>query len=100
LQIFKAADFIAALVDHIPPKSVHTVRYYGVYSNKTRGQNPRIPERIVPAPKPDGSAYPPAETPPPAPVLIVPPPPRPPVRHRHLRPDQPARARNQGMGAR
>jgi hypothetical protein len=74
-QIFKAADFIAALVDHIPPKSKHTVRYYGVYSNKTRGQNSRIPERIVPAPPPDPSTHPPPETPPPAPVLIIPPPP-------------------------
>jgi hypothetical protein len=48
-EIFKAADFIAALVDHIPPKSKHTVRYYGVYSNKSRGQISRIPDRIVPA---------------------------------------------------
>jgi hypothetical protein len=62
-------------VDHIPPKSKHTVRYYGVYSNKTRGRMARIPTRLLPAPKPDATTDPPAGTPPPAPVLIVPPPP-------------------------
>ena len=53
-EIFKAADFIAALVDHIPPKSKHSVRYYGVYSNKNRGRMSRIPTRLVRAPKLDG----------------------------------------------
>jgi hypothetical protein len=48
-EIYKATDFLAALVDHIPPKSKHTVRYYGVYSNKSRGQISRIPDRFVPA---------------------------------------------------
>ncbi|MCP5538289.1 MAG: transposase [Akkermansiaceae bacterium] len=36
-QIFKAPDFIAAALDHLPPKGQQTVRYYGVYSNKSRG---------------------------------------------------------------
>ena len=36
-EIFKAPDFIAAAVDHLPPKGQQTVRYYGVYSNKSRG---------------------------------------------------------------
>ncbi len=36
-QIFSAADFIAATVEHIPPKGQQTVRYYGRYSNKRRG---------------------------------------------------------------
>ena len=36
-QIFSATDFIAATVEHIPPKSQQTVRYYGLYSNKSRG---------------------------------------------------------------
>lgn len=36
-QVFTAADFIAAAVEHIPPKNQHTIRYYGRYSNKSRG---------------------------------------------------------------
>ncbi|MCF6314664.1 MAG: transposase [Verrucomicrobiales bacterium] len=36
-KIFTAADFIAAIVEHIPPKGQQTVRYYGRYSNKSRG---------------------------------------------------------------
>ncbi|MEI6607965.1 MAG: transposase, partial [Verrucomicrobiota bacterium] len=27
-EIFKATDFLAAVIDHVPPKSNHTVRYY------------------------------------------------------------------------
>jgi hypothetical protein len=38
-EIFKAPDFIAA------------VRYYGLYSNKTRGQQPLIPDRIIRPPE-------------------------------------------------
>ena len=26
-EIFKATDFLAAVIDHVPPKSKHTVRY-------------------------------------------------------------------------
>ncbi len=36
-QIFGALDFLAATVEHIPPKNQQTVRYYGLYSNKSRG---------------------------------------------------------------
>ena len=36
-QVFTATDFIAATVEHIPPKGQQTVRYYGRYSNKRRG---------------------------------------------------------------
>ncbi len=49
-EIFTAdfiADFIAAALLHIPPKGQQTVRYYGLYSNKTRGQTSLIPERII-----------------------------------------------------
>ena len=31
--------------------SDQTVRYYGTYSNKTRGQNPLIPDRIIRPPE-------------------------------------------------
>ena len=37
-EIFKAPDFIGAALLHLPPKGQQTVRYYGVYSNKTRGR--------------------------------------------------------------
>ncbi|MCB1134148.1 MAG: transposase, partial [Verrucomicrobiae bacterium] len=36
-QVFTAIDFLAAAVEHIPPKNQHTIRYYGRYSNKSRG---------------------------------------------------------------
>ena len=41
-QIFSATDFIAATVEHIPPKSQQTVRYYGLYSNKSRGLEAKL----------------------------------------------------------
>ncbi|MCF7733229.1 MAG: transposase [Akkermansiaceae bacterium] len=37
-NLIKAIDFLAAVIDHAPPKSQHTVRYYGIYSNKTRSR--------------------------------------------------------------
>ena len=46
-EIFKASDFLAAVIDHVPPKSKHTVRYYGLYSNKMRGHASLIPDRII-----------------------------------------------------
>jgi hypothetical protein len=46
-EIFKAPDFIAAVIDHLPPKGKQTVRYYGLYSNKMRGQASLIPTRII-----------------------------------------------------
>jgi hypothetical protein len=36
-EVFKAHDFIAAITQHIPDKGFQMVRYYGWYSNKTRG---------------------------------------------------------------
>ena len=57
-EIFKAPDFIAAALLHLPPKGHQTVRYYGVYSNKTRGLAPEkrgtggSPVRILPPPSP------------------------------------------------
>ena len=37
LQIYTAEEFIAAITQHIPEKSFQMVRYYGWYSNKSRG---------------------------------------------------------------
>ncbi len=36
-KVYTASDFIAALTMHIPPARVHLVRYYGLYSSRTRG---------------------------------------------------------------
>jgi hypothetical protein len=54
-EIFKAPDFIAAIIDHLPPKGQQTVRYYGLYSNKTRGQQSLISDRIIRPPEPSSN---------------------------------------------
>jgi hypothetical protein len=36
-QILAALDFLAEFTQHIPPKGAHLIRYYGWYSNKSRG---------------------------------------------------------------
>ena len=36
-QILSALDFLAEFTQHIPPKGSHLIRYYGWYSNKSRG---------------------------------------------------------------
>jgi hypothetical protein len=38
IKLFKAADFIAKLTLHIPPKHKHLIRYYGLYSSRTKGK--------------------------------------------------------------
>jgi len=40
-EVFSASQFIAALLDQVPPKGVPQVRYYGWYSNKSRGLRQR-----------------------------------------------------------
>jgi len=59
-QIFEVTDFLAAAVEHIPPKGQQTVRYYGLYSNKRRGMDaragrPRPTMREAAAPHPAGN---------------------------------------------
>jgi hypothetical protein len=39
IKLFKAADFIAELTMHIPPKHKHLIRYYGLYSSRTKGNS-------------------------------------------------------------
>ena len=53
-------------------KGQQTVRYYGLYSNKSRGQTSPIPDRIIRLPKPE----PPPEQSPPAQILLIPAPPK------------------------
>jgi hypothetical protein len=36
-KIFSAGEFIAAITQHIPEKSFQLIRYYGWYSNRSRG---------------------------------------------------------------
>jgi aldehyde:ferredoxin oxidoreductase len=36
-QVFSPLEFIAAITQHIPQPSMQLVRYYGWYSNRTRG---------------------------------------------------------------
>jgi hypothetical protein len=38
LKTFDALDWLAQLTTHIPNKREQMVRYYGYYSNKSRGQ--------------------------------------------------------------
>jgi hypothetical protein len=72
-EVFSATDFIAAAVDHIPPKNQHTVRYYGLCSNKRRGMDAKARR---PAPKLCPSTA--TTTAPPAqPTLTILPPPAP-----------------------
>jgi len=36
-KVFNALDWLARLVTHIPGRYEHTVRYYGYFSNRSRG---------------------------------------------------------------
>ena len=38
IKLFKAGNFIAELTQHIPPKLKHLIRYYGLYSSRTKGK--------------------------------------------------------------
>lgn len=41
-MVYSADEFIAAVTQHIPKKSFQTVRYYGHYSNKSRGLRAKV----------------------------------------------------------
>jgi len=71
-QIFEAVDFLAATVEHIPPKGQQTVRYYGLYSNKSRGmaaKTGRLRPEMKDAKRPERG-----EETPPGTLFILPPP--------------------------
>jgi hypothetical protein len=42
-EVFSAREFIVALLSHLPAKGVPQVRYYGWYSNRSRGLRQRPP---------------------------------------------------------
>ena len=44
-QVFDPLDFLAEVTQHIPNKGEHTVRYYGFYSNKSRGMRVKLASR-------------------------------------------------------
>ena len=39
VKLFNVLDFIANLTIHIPPKGKHLIRYYGLYSSRSKGKN-------------------------------------------------------------
>jgi hypothetical protein len=38
-EVFDPLDFLAEVTQHIPNRGEHQIRYYGWYSNKTRGMH-------------------------------------------------------------
>jgi len=51
LKLLKAEEFIASLVQHIPPAKLHYVRYYGLYSSRSRGKWKDMPYVLRLAPE-------------------------------------------------
>jgi len=51
LKLLKAEDFIALLVQHIPPARLHYIRYYVLNSSKTRGKWKDMPYLLRLAPE-------------------------------------------------
>jgi hypothetical protein len=43
-QVLSALEFLAEFTQHIPPKGAHLIRYYGWYSNKSRGMRRKAEE--------------------------------------------------------
>jgi len=58
LEVYTAEKFIAAITQHIPEKSFQMVRYYGWYSNVSRGKCKRSDQdELIPyILEPDGSS--------------------------------------------
>ncbi len=61
-EVFTATDFLAAVTQHIPEKGAQTVKYYGYYSNKARGQRAKAAAGAASAnsdsPLPEGCSAP------------------------------------------
>ena len=53
-EVFNALDWLARLVTHIPGRCEQTVRYYGWYSNKSRGMRKKVgTDEAIPAVMPN-----------------------------------------------
>ena len=52
-EIFDALDFIAELTQHVPDKGIQLIRYYGWYSNRSRGDRAKeaAPSAAPPSPE-------------------------------------------------
>lgn len=61
---------LAAAIEHIRPKSQQTIRYYGLYSNRSRGMAHPVQAPLIPPPQAD----PPMEKAPSNEPLLLPPP--------------------------
>ena len=59
-QILSPLDFLADFTQHIPPKGSHTIRYFGHYSNKSRGIRRKAKEAAKPPSQGDACVLPPA----------------------------------------
>ena len=46
LKVFRATDFIAELLQHLPGSRVRLIRRYGLYSSRSRGTWLRTPHRV------------------------------------------------------
>jgi len=55
-HLFKPLDFLAELIQHIPNKGEHLVRYYGHYSNKARGMRAKRKSESEPGKPPPNPA--------------------------------------------
>ena len=59
-QVFDPLDFLAEITQHIPEPGQHLIRYYGWYSNKTRGLRAKTeaesPAVVGDLPSPDPSS--------------------------------------------
>ena len=55
-QILAPLDFLAEFTQHIPPKGAHLIRYYGWYSNKTRGLRRKAAAEAAAAEQPAASS--------------------------------------------
>jgi hypothetical protein len=54
-EVFDPLDFLAEVTQHIPNKGEHQIRYYGAYSNKSRGMKAKAQKAVAVAvlPEPD-----------------------------------------------
>jgi hypothetical protein len=46
-EVFDPLDFLAEVTQHIPNKGEHQIRYYGWYSNKSRGLRGKDKKSVV-----------------------------------------------------
>ena len=60
-QVFDPLDFLAEVTQHIPDPGEHLIRYYGFYSNKSRGLGTQGQAQAAPAAAPNSASTPSAK---------------------------------------